>query len=124
MRQGRPPPPSGIHDVSWRSPLLVSSDRRQVRNSARPSRLPYPPTTDRPMLREESGSSTTKAPGTRRPRGFLAVTRSVRAARLRLGAAADHEAVVAVLGHLPPQILVVAERLDRGPHLLVVGVGG
>src|SRR5262249_765689 len=57
-------------------------------------------------------------------RGFLKALRGRRRNRsLRLRPAADHEAVIGVTGHLPPQKFVVAERLDRGPHLLVVSIG-
>src|SRR4030088_111535 len=42
---------------------------------------------------------------------------------LRSRPAADHKAVVGVFRDLPPQILVIAESLDRVPDRLVIGVG-
>src|SRR5207302_1959100 len=39
-------------------------------------------------------------------------------------AIADQEAVIGVFGHLPPQILVVAEGERRFPALLEIRIGG
>src|SRR5262249_46387023 len=48
------------------------------------------------------------------------------AARVRVAlcprAGTDHEAIVGVFRNLPPQILVVAERLHRIEDLLVIGI--
>src|SRR5580765_5113518 len=58
------------------------------------------------------------------PRAWPLLIAAVRRERSAARARADHEGVVGVLGDLPPEIFVIAERHDRVPDLLEVGILG
>src|SRR5437879_10637829 len=68
-----------------------------------------------PILRDNLRMPNEKWPGIIRSRAF-----ALRRSEYFLGARAraDHEGVVSVLRHLPPQVFVIAEGHDRVPDLL------